>query len=205
MTQTFSYKGAARYLSREKVRQEIIESLESSKAFRDEIRRVFQVANRRIQNIENKGIFSPAVQALNLGSGYTKFGFTGKSWQELKRDYSKAVSFLKQPTSTLTGATEYNKAIQKKYNLTNTEFNALMSDYLGKAGSLAGSDFVEKYLKRYKDFTNEYESEARNAAAQLESESIQLQNELEQQINAEANAIANGVNSAIDIVKGLKL
>ena len=75
--------------------QDILQSLKSSPALRAEIRRVFQMANRRIQNIESKELVSPAVMALNKGDiqGFTKFSMKG-SWEELKAEYGKAVSFL---------------------------------------------------------------------------------------------------------------
>ena len=106
MTNKIGYKKSVfTATQRTELRQDIIQSVESSKELRKEVRRVFQQANRRIQNIESKGILSPAVTALNKGDikGFSKFSVSGKSWDEIKTEYAKAVSFLRQPTSTATG------------------------------------------------------------------------------------------------------
>ena len=89
------------------IKQRIIEAKMSSPEYRAEIRRIFQQANRRIQNIESKGLVSPAVMALNKGDiqGFTKFSMK-HDWEDLKAEYAKAVSFLRQPTSTATGVRE---------------------------------------------------------------------------------------------------
>jgi hypothetical protein len=47
--------------SRLKLKREILQAVESSPEMRKEIARVFQMANRRIQNIEQSGQLSPAV------------------------------------------------------------------------------------------------------------------------------------------------
>ena len=63
------------FTSKVQIKQEVISALQSSPQLRAEIRRVFQMANRRIQNIENADMVSPAVTALNKGNvkGFTKF------------------------------------------------------------------------------------------------------------------------------------
>lgn len=76
------------------VKKEILSALQSDIDMRKEISRVFQQANRRIQNIEKSGIASPAVIALNKGDvkGFTKFSMRN-DWNTLKMEYAKAVSF----------------------------------------------------------------------------------------------------------------
>lgn len=81
-----------------------------------EVNRIFQQVNRRLQNIEKAGVFSPAAQAL-LGKitprsgGFTKLSTAGKDWNEIKLLYQKAVKFLQNPTSTASGAKDYIKYI----------------------------------------------------------------------------------------------
>ena len=108
------------------LKQEILESVKSSPELRREISRVFQMANRRIQNIELAELVSPAVMALNKGDiqGYTKFSMKG-DWEELKVEYGKAVSFLREPTSTATGTREYNRHLMATYNLSKDEFDLM--------------------------------------------------------------------------------
>ena len=88
-----------------------------------EVNRVFQMANRRIQNLEKAqargdAVLSPALAALNginKGSNkFTAFTATGKNWFELRSHYAQALAFLGQVTSTATGARQYEKQLRKQ-------------------------------------------------------------------------------------------
>ena len=191
---------------RTKLKKEILQAVESSPEMRKEIARVFQMANRRIQNIETKGLLSPAVAALHKGDikGYTKFSMRG-SWNELKREYGKAVSFLRQPTSTAQGARQYNKHLQNAYDLTPDEFNLMIRSLHGKLSSLDDSQFVEQYLMRYKDFTGEMEQSARDISSQIESEAQSISRAIESDLNRQADNIANEVGDMLDdIIKSFE-
>lgn len=170
--------------SKYKIRPDILQMLEGSNAAREEIRRIFQVANRRIQNIESKDLVSPALQALGKGDikGYTKFSMK-HSWEDLKTEYSKAIGFLRQPTSTASGTREYNKHLQQQYDLTPDEFDLMAKKLNDKILSLDDSDFVEKYLMRYKDFTGELERTVSDVSTQMENEAVQLQNAIDKEID----------------------
>lgn len=170
--------------SKYKIRPDILQMLEGSNAAREEIRRIFQVANRRIQNIESKDLVSPALQALGKGDikGFTKFSMK-HSWEDLKTEYSKAIGFLRQPTSTASGTREYNKHLQQQYDLTPNEFDLMAKKLNDKILSLDDSDFVEKYLMRYKDFTGELERTVSDVSTQIESEAVQLQNAIDKEID----------------------
>ena len=176
-------------INKEKLRKDIIKSLESSPEYRKEIRRVFQVANRRIQNIENAGLLSPAVQALNKDDvkGFSKFSMSGKTWDELKLEYGRAIAFLRQPTSTVSGIRQYNEHLRQAYDLTKDEFNAMKDNLLGKLTSLSESNFVEKYLMRYKDFTGEMEQSASDISTQIESEAESIQRAIDNAIKRQAD------------------
>ena len=187
---------------RNELRQDIIQSVESSPELRKEVRRVFQQANRRIQNIESKGLLSPAVTALNKGDikGFSKFSVSGQSWDEIKTEYAKAVYFLRQPTSTASGTRTYNDHLKTAYGLTDKEFNLMADKINEKLTSISDSDFVEKYLMRYKDFTGDLEQSARDASEQIESEAISLQNAIDSNIESEANKLTNEVESEINSI-----
>lgn len=179
---------------KQQVKQEILQAAESSPELRKEIARVFQMANRRIQNIENKGLLSPAVAALGKGdiTGYTKFSMAN-DWETLKIEYAKAISFLRQPTSSANGTTQYNRHLQKVYDLTPDEFNLMAQSLNNRLTSLSDSDFVERYLMRYKDFTGELEQAATDISGQIESEAESIQRALEQELEVSAE------NAAIEI------
>lgn len=178
-------------LNKTKLRQDVIKAKESSPEYRAEIRRVFQMANRRIQNIESAGLMSPAVAALNKGdiTGYSKFSMSGKTWEELKLEYGRAVAFLRQPTSTATGVRQYNVHLQKAYDLTPDEFNLMARDLQGKLSSLSDSAFVDRYLMRYKDFTGEMEQSAADISTQIESEAESIRRAIDAQIEKEADEV----------------
>lgn len=78
--------------------------------------KTFQKANRRIQNIKNAGLSSPAVQQLISERGERGFTyFSGANldplnpvdWEQLKYEYGRAISYLNNPTSSARGARQY--------------------------------------------------------------------------------------------------
>ncbi len=189
------------------LKTEILQSAKSSPELRAEIRRVFQQANRRIQNIEKGNLLSPAVAALNKGDikGYTKFSMLGE-WEDLKKEYAKAVSFLRQPTSSAIGTREYNKHLQQHYGLTAKEFNLMAQNLNDKLQSVADTDFVERYLMRYKDFTGELEQTARDVSGQIEDDAYLIQRELEQSLETSADKVSNeAIQKIIDTFKDFGL
>ena len=190
----FSIKTFA-FTSKVQLRQDILQSLKSSPALRAEIRRVFQMANRRIQNIESKELVSPAVMALNKGDiqGFTKFSMKG-SWEDLKAEYGKAVAFLRQPTSTATGVREYNAHLMKAYDLAKDEFDLMAKKIQDKFLSVKDDNFVEQYLMRYKDYTGELEMEAEDVSQQIESDAVMLAQALEKDIQREADSAADAIS-----------
>ena len=184
--------------TKNQIRKEILQAAESDPGFRREIARVFQQANRRIQNIESKGLLSPAVQALNKGDikGFTKFSMN-HDWNTLKIEYGKAIAFLRQPTSTATGTNEYAKHLQREYGLTPDEYNLMARSLHGKLNSVSDSEFVERYLMRYKDFTGEMEQSASDISTQIESEAKSVQ----RAIDAEIERQVNEVNDTLDDIE----
>ena len=177
---------------RAKIKKEILQAVESSPEYRKEIARVFQMANRRIQNIEASGQLSPAVQALNKGDikGFTKFSMKG-DWNTLKIEYGKAISFLRQPTSTAQGARQYGQHLQRTYGLTPDEYSLMARNLQGKLNSVSDSDFVERYLMRYKDFTGEMEQSASDISTQIESEAQSISRAIDAEIERQANEVAD--------------
>ena len=191
---------------RTKLKKEILQAAESSPEMRKEIARVFQMANRRIQNVERSGQLSPAVQALNKGDikGFTKFSMKG-DWNTLKVEYGKAISFLRQPTSTAQGARQYGQHLQRVYDLTPDEYSLMARNLQGRLNSVSDSDFVERYLMRYKDFTGEMEQSASDISTQIESEAQSISRAIESDLNRQADNIANEVGDMLDdIIKSFE-
>ena len=181
--------------------KQILTAVESRGYLRKEIARVFQQANRRIQNVEKSGIVSPAVVALNKGNitGFTKFSMR-HNWEDLKIEYSKAVSFLRQPTSTATGTREYAEHLKKAYDLDDKSFALMQNKLMGKIASVSDERFLEQYLMQYKDFTGELEQESKDVSDQIEDDAVKIENALDdalEQIGNDPNAEAfiNDVDS----------
>lgn len=180
--------------------KQILTAVESRGYLRKEIARVFQQANRRIQNVEKLGIVSPAVVALNKGNikGFTKFSMR-QSWEDLKIEYSKAVSFLRQPTSTATGTKEYAEHLKKVYDLDDKSFSLMQDKLMGKIASISDERFLEQYLMQYKDFTGELEQESRDVSDQIEDDAVKIENALDEAMEQIAKsgtveAYINGVD-----------
>lgn len=182
------------------VDKQIMDAIESRGYLRKEIARVFQRANRRIQNVENSGFVSPAVVALNKGDikGFTKFSMK-HDWNDLKIEYSKAISFLQQPTSTASGTREYSNHLKKSYKLNDKEFKLMQDKLMGKIASVSDERFLEQYLMQYKDFTGELEQESRDVSDQIEDDAVKIENALDaaiEQVAKDPNseAFVNGVD-----------
>ena len=188
------------------IKKDVITAIEQSPELRKEIARVFQQANRRIQNVENSGIVSPAVVALNKGDikGFTKFSMK-HSWDELKIEYSKAISFLQQPTSTASGTKEYARHLKKTYNLTDNEFSIMQNNLVGKIASVSDQKFLEQYLMQYKDFTGELEQESKDVSDQIESDAIKIADSVQRNIDNAGEMVESAVQKILDSFKDFGL
>ena len=186
-----------------KVKKDVIEAIEGSPALRKEISRVFQMANRRIQNIESAGLFSPAVAALGKGDvkGYSKFsvkgfGNTGSSWQALKREYTKAIAFLNQPTSSATGAREFETQVKQQMNIDDGLWKGVRDAILGNYNSVSSQLLL---ALPYSDFMQEVYSRAQqSSSSQIEQEAQYLADSLQQNIDETAESIASAYETLIN-------
>ena len=188
------------------IKKDVINAIESSPELRKEIARVFQQANRRIQNVENSGIVSPAVIALNKGDikGFAKFSMK-HDWNDLKIEYSKAVSFLQQPTSTASGTREYSNHLKKSYDLNDKEFKLMQDKLMGKIASVSDERFLEQYLMQYKDFTGELEQESRDVSDQIESDAVKIADSLQNNIDNAGEMVESAVQKILDSFKDFGL
>ena len=189
---------------KQKVKKEVLQAEKSDPTIREEIRKTFQRANRRIQNIESKGLISPAVQALHKDNikGFTKFSMK-QDFDSLKVEYAKAVEFLRQPTSTATGTRDYNKHLMQAYDLTEDEFNLMAQKLNDKLTSVDDNDFVEQYLMRYKDFTGELEQTASDISTQIESEAQSLAKAVDDTLEETADKVSDKVSKDVENLENI--
>lgn len=186
-----------------KLSREIVNAVEGSPEMRKEIRKVFQQANRRIQNVEKAGVFSPAVAALGKSDvkGYSKFsvkgfGNTGSDWQSLKKEYAKAVSFLNQPTSSASGAKQFEQQVKKEMNIDDDLWQNIRDTMLSGYNSV--SDELLLALP-YSDFMQEVYSRARDSSStQIEREAIETAQALEKSIKEQADEIAEATQKDME-------
>lgn len=189
---------------KQKVKKEVLQAEKSDKTIREEIRKTFQRANRRIQNIESKGLISPAVQALHKDNikRFTKFSMN-QDFDSLKVEYAKAVEFLRQPTSTATGTRDYNKHLMQAYDLTEDEFNLMAKKLNDKLTSVDDNDFVEQYLMRYKDFTGELEQTASDISTQIETEAQSLAKAVDDTLEETADKVSDKVSKDVENLENI--
>lgn len=187
---------------RNKVKQDIVKAIEGDAAMKKEIARVFQMANRRIQNIEKSGAYSPAVAHLGKSDvkGYSKFnmrGFslTGSGWNAMKREYAKAVAFLNQPTSSATGAKEFEAQVKKQLNITDdTLWAGVRNSILGNLDSVEGKIFAAlPYASQMQEI---YERAMQSSGTQMEDDAEAIARKLQQDIE-------NGADEAAEKVEGV--
>ena len=185
--------------------QEIKVAATETPEFRKEISRVFQMANRRIQNLQNASDYamSPALAALGdrlEKKGYSKFRIgefkRNEDWDALKAEYGRAVAFLQQPTSTVTGAREFEKAVKENV-FKGSEISGDYEDIIWekiRENVLTGFNDVSPSMlaaMRYTDITQQiYETAVEDTSSIIERLAIQIVDDIDSQLNEEAIRIA---------------
>ena len=196
-------KKVTKNFNKEKARKDIINAIEGNSEFRKEIRRVFQIANRRIQNIEQGGYYSPALASLGKSGvkGYSKFsvkgfGNTGSDWNTLLKEYTKAINFLNSPTSTATGAKEFELQVKQKFNVPDDLWDYVKADVIG--GTTSMSDEMLQKLPYSQLVEGAYDSAYRSVSSQIEKGALELAKGIQSDINRTADQLANSVDEALD-------
>ena len=196
-------KKVTKNFNKEKARKDIINAIEGNSEFRKEMRRVFQIANRRIQNIEQGGYYSPALASLGKSGvkGYSKFsvkgfGNTGSDWKTLLKEYTKAINFLNSPTSTATGAKEFELQVKQKFNVPDDIWNDVKADVIG--GTTSMSDEMLQKLPYSQLVEGAYDSAYRSVSSQIEKGALELAKGIQSDINRTAEQMANSVDEALD-------
>lgn len=164
------------------------------------VNKVLQQANRRIQNIENAGLASPAVKAIYSERGkknYTYFSTSGlnpnnpSDWEVIKYEYGRAMSFLNNPTSTATGARQYIK-----YQA--TQLNNIPFESANKIVDLATSPTIDEYgnvnIFSYGEILDTFKNDVMQTENDLEKNSERYAENLESQLQNVINTISTSLN-----------
>lgn len=170
-----------------------------------QIQKVFHTANRRIQNIEKSGVYSPAVKELEFNQvgqtqKFAKFTQAGQNWNDIKLQYAKAVQFLRKPTSTASGAKQWNKAIQKELGFNDGLYNAIIQQVNENGGNvpILETSNIDRAISQFERLAK------RDVSDMIESEAQkQAENEL---LNALTNDVSKGIDKIAEktILEGLK-
>lgn len=182
--------------------QEITNAVIGSKGLKTLVNRVLQQANRRIQNIKNAGLASPAVKAVisERGvKGYTYFTTGGLNplnptdWELIKYEYGRAMSFLNNPTSTATGARQYIK-----YQA--TQLNNIPFESANKIVDMATEPTIDDYgnvnIFSYGEILDTFKNDVMNTQSEMIKNSKEYAENLENQLKSAINTISTSLNGA---------
>ena len=169
-----------------------------------EINKILQQANRRIQNIENAGLASPAVKAVIAERGkkkYTYFSIANldltdyTDWEQAKYEYGRALSFLNNPTSTATGARQYISYQARELN--NIPFMSA-----NKIVDLATNPTIDNYgnvnIFSYGSLLERFKSDVSIVKNSMKENAEELAQELESKLQEEIDRLANSGEHFLD-------
>ena len=169
-----------------------------------EIKRVFQMANRRIQNLKKSGVVSPALKSLELATGktnrYTVFSFskndvlTTTGQEKLSYAWGQAVAFLHNPTSTALGARQYTNDIAKELNVPKERASEILGyltdteiDFMGNIHLVNYRDTLNKIRRDSIDGKNVIQWTAENWKEQVMNALKKQESNLDKAVNSFAN------------------
>lgn len=157
--------------------------------------KTFQKANRRIQNVVNAGLSSPAVQQVIAERGKRDFTyFSGAKldprnptdWEQLKYEYGRAIAFLNNPTSSATGARQYIRYMQRELNTTFDGANKIVGLATQPEISENGEVNIFNYSSILERLRGDVMTEQKNGLDNVENYAEELEQKLVNAINAEA-------------------
>ncbi len=180
--------------------ENIVNAVLGSPDLKKEINKTLQQANRRIQNIENAGLASPAVKAVIAERGkkdYTYFSVANLDasnpidWEQMKYEYGRAMSFLNNPTSTATGARQYIRYQAR-------ELNNIPFESANKIVDLATSPTIDEYgnvnIFSYGTILDRYKNDIQMIGDDMKQNAKDYAQQLEDVLMSEIAKIANGKN-----------
>lgn len=173
-----------------------------------EIKRVFQMVNRRLQNIRNAEVLSPAAAALGVDLQNTKFTqfsvAKNKDWNTLKIEYAKCISFLQNPTSTAQGAKQWTKTVQNSLGFSNETMEKVIKNIKENKEDFTLSSPIEHVKEEFetvaKDISDQIERDAK-----AENNLQQLENELQKDFDDVEKSIDNDLQNVLNSFKNFKL
>lgn len=180
--------------------QQIAESIEGSRELRQQMRRVFDAANKRIKRLKSQDdVLSPALAVLgenpHFGIGEFKSN-TGSDWESLKEQYAQAVAFMRSPTSTLQGAREFTIDVKEATGLPNFVWEQIQDTVIENA-DLVLSEVSDKMP--YKEVIQAtFDIAVDTASVEMEQYLKEVAQEIQENINDIASDVADEITSGLD-------
>ena len=166
---------------------ELVGVKEGTPDLKKQMLKTFQKANRRIQNVRNAGLSSPAVQQLisERGErGYTYFSGAKldprnpTDWEQLKYEYGRAIAFLNNPTSSARGARQYINYYKNEFGVSFEGANKIIGLATQPEISENGELNIFNYSNILQDIKSDVMQEQQNNLDNLD----RYGNELEERI-----------------------
>lgn len=157
---------------------------EGTNELKKRMNKVFQRANRRIQNIKKAGLASPAVKAVIAERGTKNYTyFSGRNlnptnttdWDLLRYEYGRALAFLNNPTSSATGARQYIRYQANRLNIPFESANKIVDiatdptiDEYGNVNIFSYGEILDDFKADVKQIGDEMGTNAVDYAKNLE-------------------------------------
>lgn len=175
---------------------------EGTTELKKQMNKIFQRANRRIQNIQKAGLASPAVKAVIAERGtkdYTYFSGAGLNptnttdWDLLRYEYGRALAFLNNPTSSATGARQYIKFQADRLNIPFESANKIVD--------IATDPTIDEYgnvnIFSYGEILDDFKADVEKIGDEIGTNAIDYAQNLEDYLlnswNTKRNADGNGL------------
>ena len=175
---------------------------EGTPELKKQMNKIFQRANRRIQNIQKAGLASPAVKAVIAERGkkdYTYFSSKGLNptdttdWDMLRYEYGRALAFLNNPTSSATGARQYINYQAKRLNIPFESANKIVD--------IATDPTIDEYgnvnIFSYGEILDDFKSDVEKIGDEIGNNAVEYAKNLEDYLlnswNTKRNADGSGL------------
>ena len=168
---------------------------------KQQMMKTFQKANRRIQNVRNAGLSSPAVQQLIAERGergYTYFSGAGLNprretdWEQLKYEYGRAIAFLNNPTSSATGARQYINYYKNELGISFEGANKIIGLATEPEISENGEINVFQYSSILENIKSDVMQEQKSNLDNVDSYGNELEEKIIQSLENEIHKYNNG-------------
>ena len=169
--------------------------------------KTFQKANRRIQNVRNAGLSSPAVQQLisERGErGYTYFSGSKldpknpTDWEQLKYEYGRAIAFLNNPTSSARGARQYINYYKNELGISFEGANKIIGLATQPEISENGEINIFNYSNILENIKSDVMQEQKSNLDSVDSYGNELEEKIIHALETEINSMSHNGDTFLD-------